>query len=615
METIRVRIRQAPGRTVVALLVAAVGAGLLGPLPATADPTTSHPATAPTAADPATTPGIGETIRRMSLEEKVGQLFTTYVYGSAADTADARNRQLYGVDTPADVVRRYHLGGVIHFAWSDNLRNPRQIAELNNGLQDAALSSGAKVPLLVSTDQEQGIVTRFGAPATDFPGSMALGAARTAEAARTAAAITGRELRAVGINQNFAPIADVNVNPANPVIGVRSFGADPALVSDLVAAQVEGFESGRPWQAVSATAKHFPGHGDTNVDSHTSLPVIGHTREQWEELDAPPFRAAVAAEVDSIMTAHIVMPALDDSGEPATLSPRVLTGLLREELGFDGVVVTDSLAMAGVRQRHSDAEIPVLALKAGADVLLMPWNLPTAVQGVLDAVRRGDLTEQRIDQSLRRILKMKLQRAITSHPYADVDALPQVIGIAEHREAAARIADETVTALRDDAGLLPLDRTPREVLVTGWGETTTRTLADAMRRRGSGATAMPTGATPTAAVIDRTVAAAGAHDLVVVLTNRMWDVANQPQQRRLVAALAATGKPVVAVAVRDPYDAGHAEEVGTWLTTYSYAPVSVEALARVLHGEVGPRGRLPVDIPDPARPGVSRYPFGHGLTW
>ncbi|MDQ3402617.1 MAG: glycoside hydrolase family 3 protein [Actinomycetota bacterium] len=559
---------------------------------------------------------IAGTVRRMSLEEKVGQLFVTYVYGAGADTVDARNRQLYGVDTPAEVVRRHHLGGVIHFAWTDSLRDPAQIANLNNGLQRAALSSGAEVPLLVSTDQEQGVVTRFGSPATDFPGSMALGAGRSTEDAHTAAAITGRELRAVGINQNFAPIADVNVNEANPVIGVRSFGSDPQLVSSLVAAQVRGFEEAGPSsQGVSASAKHFPGHGDTNADSHTSLPVIGHTKEQWETLDAPPFRAAIDAGVDSIMTAHIVVPALDNSGEPATLSPKIMTGLLREDMGFDGVVITDSLAMAGVRQRHDDAVIPVLALKAGADLLLMPQHLSTAVGGVLNAVRTGELTEKRIDESLYRILRMKWQRAIITRPFVDVAALPNVIGTPAHREAAARITDRTITALRNDSGLLPLDTSSRKVLVTGWGDSTTKGLAAAMGRRGATANAIPTGLTPSDAVIERTVAAAREHDLVVVLTNRMWNVTGQPQQQRLVAALAAAGKPVIAVAVRDPYDAAHGEQVTTWLATYSYATVSVEALARVLYGEVSPSGRLPVSISAPTNPPTVRYPFGHGLTW
>jgi beta-N-acetylhexosaminidase len=293
---------------------------------------------------------IRKIIKGMTLEEKVGQMFMTYAYGQSADDPDpamvAANQDAYGLDNFEQLIDEYHLGGIIYFAWSNNVNNPVQIAGLSNGIQDSALSQPSGVPLLVSTDQEQGVVARVGPPATQFPGNMALGAARGASNARTAAEITGRELRAIGINENFAPVADVNVNAQNPVIGVRSFGSDPALVSKLSAAQVKGYQ----YQGVSSTAKHFPGHGDTNVDSHTGLPVISHTREELETIDLPPFQAAIDRDIDSIMTAHIVVPALDDSGRPATLSKPILTGLLRKQMDFDGLIVTDALTMEGVRE-------------------------------------------------------------------------------------------------------------------------------------------------------------------------------------------------------------------------------------------------------------------------
>jgi beta-N-acetylhexosaminidase len=197
---------------------------------------------------------------------------------------------------------------------------------------------------------------------------MAFGAGGSCEDARTAGRISGAELHAIGIRQDYSPVADVNVNPANPVIGVRSFGADPDAVAALVAAEVKGYQS----SGVAATAKHFPGHGDTAVDSHFGFPVITHSRELWSNLDAVPFRAAIRAGIDSIMTAHIMVPALDPSGDPATLSHPILTGILREELGYDGVVVTDSLQMEGVRTKYGDDRVPVLALKAGVDQLLNP---------------------------------------------------------------------------------------------------------------------------------------------------------------------------------------------------------------------------------------------------
>jgi beta-N-acetylhexosaminidase len=558
---------------------------------------------------------------RMTLEQKVGQLFTTYAYGgdaTAPAAADvAANRQAYGVDTPAALVDKYHLGGVIYFSWSHNLDSPRQIATLSNGLQAAATDGGARVPLVISTDQEHGIVTRMPAPATQFPGNMALGAGRSPVDAYAAARVTGRELRAVGITQAWAPVADVNVNPANPVIGVRSFGSDPTLVAVLTASQVLGLQLGAN---ASAAAKHFPGHGDTAVDSHTGLPVINHTRQEWSRLDAPPFRAAVAAGVDAIMSAHIVVPALDPSGDPATLSRPILTGLLREQLGFRGVVVTDALTMAGVREKYGDDRVPVLALLAGADVLLMPPDLDLAYRSVLAAVASGELTEARIDQSVRRILALKQRRGLLGGDAAvDPAAAERVVGNADHVRTAQDITDRTVTAVRNDAGLLPYSPADRSVLVTGWNSSASRnvaTLADALAARGAQATALPTGL-PSDQTIATAVAAARGADLTVVLTQKAADPATDPtgRQRSLVRALLDTGRPVVVVAVRDPYDIAAFPDAPTYLATYSYTAPAMAALARVLVGERSPRGRLPVTIPAADDPATVLFPYGHRVTW
>jgi beta-N-acetylhexosaminidase len=561
-------------------------------------------------------PTVDQMVAAMTLPQKVGQLFSTYVYGSDANAPSAadvaENRKLYGVGTPAQVVQKYHLGGVIYFSWSTNLNTTRQMATLSNGLQTAATSAGARVPLIISTDQEHGIVVRLPAPATQFPGNMALGAGRSLTDAFSAGQITGRELRAVGITQAFAPVADVNVNPANPVIGVRSFSSDAHLAAALTASQVFGLQ----WGAnAAAAAKHFPGHGDTATDSHTGLPVITHTRAEWDRIDAPPFRAAVAAGVDAIMSAHIVVPALDPSGDPATLSAPILTGLLRGELGYRGVIVTDSLAMAGVRQQYGDDRVPVLAIKAGADVLLMPPNFDLAYNAVLNAVASGELTEARIDQSVRRILALKQRRGLLANPLVDAAAAESIVGRASHLTAAQQITNRTVTAIRNDAGVLPLAAGSRSILVTGWNNATYNnigTLATRLGARGNTTTALPTGSAPTDATIASAVAAAGTHDVVVVQTQ---NADRQPRQQALVAALVATGKPVVVAAVRDPYDINRLPTAQTYLATFSYAPPSIEALAAVIVGEVGPRGRLPVAIPRADDPATALYPLGHGLNW
>lgn len=548
-------------------------------------------------------------LAHMSLREKVGQLFTTYVHGTDADTPSQENVDEFGAATPAQVVQKYHLGGVIYFDNTNvqNIDNPKQVAKLSNGLQRAAVTSGAHLPLNISTDQEEGIVTRITAPATTFPGSMALGAGRSTDDAQQAAEITGAELRAMGINVNNAPDADVNSNPANPVIGVRSFGSDPQLVSRFVTAQVKGYQD-----HVSATAKHFPGHGDAATDSHTGLPVIDHTKKQWEKLDAPPFRAAIKAGVDVIMTAHISFPKIDPSGEPATLSPTIMTGLLRDELGYDGVVTTDSLEMQGVRTLHPDRQLPILALKAGADVMLMPAHLKLAIDSVCQAVEDGTLTSKRIDTSVKRILRQKFENGILWHPFVHPDAVYDTVGTDQHLAAAQGITDRTVTAVRNEDGVLPLSGNPQQVLFTGWGQHTTAGLAGDIGKRVATATAGPTGADPSDAAIADAVAAAKQADLVVDLTH---DIANDPAQRKLLQALNGTGTPVVAVAVGKPYDVGYVPSAPTWLATYSYTEVSMRSLTGTLFGDISPHGKLPVDVPSGADPSSTMYPLGYGLTW
>uniref|UniRef100_A0AAU3GX55 beta-N-acetylhexosaminidase n=1 Tax=Streptomyces sp. NBC_01401 TaxID=2903854 RepID=A0AAU3GX55_9ACTN len=562
-------------------------------------------------------------ISRMSLEEKVGQLFVMRVYGHSAtepDQADIdANLDEIGVRDAAELISTYHVGGIIYFTWAHNTRDPHQIADLSNGIQRAGLGGRTPLPLLVSTDQEHGIVCRVGEPATLLPGAMALGAGGSRSDARAAARIAGAELAALGINQNYAPDADVNVNPANPVIGVRSFGSDPESVAGLVTAQVKGYRSG----GVASTVKHFPGHGDTSTDSHTGLPVIEHTREQWSQLDAPPFRAAVAAGIDSIMTAHIVVPALDPSEDPATLSRPILTGILREELGYDGVVVTDSLAMEGVRSKYGDERVPVLALLAGVDQLLNPPDLKVAWNAVLGAVKSGEISEARIEESILRILRLKNRLGLFRDPYVTRRGVDRTVGIPAHRTEADRIAERTTTLLTNTGSLLPLSRrSHRKLLVVGADPASpsgttgppTTTLATAFDELGFAATALPTGTAPTKAQIDGAVAAAQGKDAVIVGT---YNVTATSTQRTLVSALAATGVPVITLAVRDPYDVAQLAGTGhaASLATYSWTDVELRAAARVIAGRARPEGRLPVPVQRADAPAQALYPVGYGLSY
>ncbi len=564
---------------------------------------------------------VRDLMRHMTLEEKVGQLFVTYAYGATADTTNAadvaNNRTAHGVDNAKALIEKYHLGGVIYFAWSNNVNNPPQIAGLSNGVQRVAMGAKSKIPLLISTDQEQGVVVRVGPPATQFPGNMALGAGRTEADAYDAAYIGGEELGAIGINQNFGPVADVNVNPANPVIGVRSFSSDPSLVSTLTSAQVKGYEDA----GVSSTAKHFPGHGDTAVDSHTGVPLITHTRDEWEQIDAPPFKAAIKRGIDSIMTAHIIVPSLDPAGDPATLSKPILTDILRKNMGYDGVVITDSLGMQGVRDKYGDDRVPVLALKAGVDQLLMPPSIDVAYNAVLAAVQSGELTKKRIDESVFRVLRLKMRKGLFANPYVDESKVGSVVGTPAHLARAQEIADRTTTLVKNDDDALPLPESTGKVLVTGWGVTTTRTLGDQIAARGPQTSVLETGLNPNQARIDAAVAQAKANDVVVVLTNKAWDgrttggANGGPGQQRLVQALLDSGTPVVVAAVRDPYDIAHFTDAPTYVATYSYAGPSLGSLAKVLFGEITPAGKLPVTIPTADDPDTALYPYGHGLGW
>ncbi|MFF4473726.1 glycoside hydrolase family 3 protein [Streptomyces sp. NPDC001599] len=598
-------------RTVIAsaTLVAASATGVVG---AAATPAVAHGRDG----------RLKRIVSRMSVEAKIGQLFVPYFYGTSATSPSQfdqdRNLRELGVRTVAELIAKYHLGGVIYFhGWTNNIQDPRQIADLSNGVQRASLALPTPIPSLISIDQEHGVNVRIGSGATQLPGAMALGAGRSLSDARTAGLISGTELAALGIRQNFAPVADVNVNPANPVINVRSFGADARAVGRMVAAQVTGYQQ----VGVVACAKHFPGHGDTGQDSHTGLPVITHTREEWERVDAPPFRAAIAAGVDSIMTAHLQVPALDPSNDPATLSPAILQGVLRDELGFDGVIVTDALNMQGVRTKYGDDRVPVLALKAGADQLLFPPDIDVAYNGVLAAVRGGEITEERLDESVLRILRVKDKAGLfDGSPYASRKEVDRVVGARRHRLAAARIAERTTTLLVNEDEALPLRRRQRRLLVVGASpafptddtRTTVPELAAAFDELGYRTSHLATGRTPDAAKIDEAVAAARGRDAVVVTTD---NVSATSAQRTLVSRLLATGVPVVHLAVRNPYDIAHLGGVRASLASYCWTEVELRAAARVIAGRVEPRGKLPVPVQRADDPAEVLFHVGHGLSY
>jgi beta-N-acetylhexosaminidase len=549
------------------------------------DLSTTHAAQpTPAVPGPAVSPQVAAIVNEMTLPDKVGQLLVPTVPGRTADAGGA------------SLVRRYHVGGVIYFG--SNIGDAAQVAALSAGLQQAARSQPPHLPLLIGTDQEGGIVSRLAGVTTVFPGQMAAGATRDPALIRAQDQATGAAMRALGINLDYAPVADVNVDPANPVIGIRAFGAHPTLVSTLTAAAVDGFH-----QAGEVTvAKHFPGHGDTDVDSHTGLPVIDHTLRQWWRIDAPPFQAAIRAGVDQIMIGHIKVPALDDSGQPASLSRKIVTGLLRGRLGYQGVVVTDSLQMAGVLQGHTPAQVAVQAAAAGCDQLLMPGDPGVAYHALLRAVRHGRISVAELDASVARIVSLKLTRGLLSEPAASPSAAADQADTSRQRNLARQLANRSITVVANDretaSGMRHEDRylplRSKRVYVAG------------PAAAGLTAALQP----ELAATGGRIVASPAQADVIVAATR---DAVSDAAQQRLVRGLVASGRPVLVVATELPYDLGLFPGMRAGVASYSDSGVSLSAAAAVLTGRLAPAGRLPVAIP--AAAGGPAFAYGTGLSY
>jgi len=540
---------------------------------------------APAVTGPAASSQVSAIVNGMTLPDKVGQLLVPTVPGRTA------------ADGGASLVRRYHVGGVIYFG--SNIGDAAQVAALSAGLQQAARSQPPHLPLLIGTDQEGGIVSRLAGVTTIFPGQMAAGATRDPALVRAQDQATGTAMRVLGINLDYAPVADVNVDPANPVIGIRSFGAHPTLVSAMTAAAVDGFH-----QAGEATvAKHFPGHGDTDVDSHTGLPVIHHTLRQWWRIDAPPFQAAIRAGVDEIMIGHIKVPALDDSGLPASLSPAIVTGLLRGRLGYQGVVVTDSLQMAGVLQGHTPAQVAVQAVQAGCDQLLMPGDPGVAYHALLRAIRHGQIGQARLDAAVARIVSLKLARGLASEPAVSPSAAADAASTSQQRSLAQQLANRSITVVANDpesAGgvrheedrYLPL-RSKRVYVVGPAAAGLTAALRPELAAAGG-----------------RIVASPAQADVIVAATR---DAVSDAAQRRLVRGLVASGQPVVVLATGLPYDLGLFPGMRAGGASYSGSDVSLSAAAAVLTRRLSPVGRLPVAVP--AAAGGPAFAYGTGLSY
>ncbi len=564
-----------------------------------------------------------KTLEKMSFDERVGQLVVP---------------GLNGVFTPADsdaalklerLVREGRVGGFHVFGGGEALPpallnpvygtagsraikgNPLSIAALLNRLQRASA-----VPLLFTADFEGGAGYIVDG-ATRMPRAMALGATRDPALAERAGRVGAAEGRAMGVHVDYYPVVDVNVNPRNPVIGIRSFGEDPELVARMATAYMKGIQQG----GMLATAKHFPGHGDTIVDTHLDLAVVEHPRSRLDAVELLPFRALIAAGVDGVMSSHIRLPALDPTdGLPATLSRPVLTGLLRDELAFPGLVFTDSMSMHAVSKRFPPDRAAALAVQAGADIVLDSPDPEAALRGIKEAVARGEISREQIDRSAARILTAKARLGLHRSRTVDVEAVPGIVGVRAHDAVAAEIASRALTLLKDEKGQLPLRvrREARVVLLSlvdsasGWREGAPgRVLIPELRKRFPGLLAIE--------VNDRTTAdelellrplARGAEAVVAAVFTRAPDRSGQliAPHRPLLESLArdAGSRPLVVVAFGSPFLGDVATKLDAVAVTYELGDAPEAAAARALVGEAPIGGRLPVSLP-------GLFPAGHGL--
>ena len=580
--------------------------GTTGPanqLGATAEPDIPQRATAMTES---ATRWVDQTLARLTLRQKAAQLLVPWISGAyLASDSDAYDRL-------RELIVTHGIGGVVI-----SIGPPLEVAARINALQELA-----DVPILVTADMEHGpgqrldggVVLPWGlrnGGGTRFPPVMALGAADDERLAYELGRITALEARAVGIGMVLAPVVDVNNNPANPVINTRSYGADPHRVARLAAAHVRGLQE----HGVYAVAKHFPGHGDTGIDSHIDLPTIPVDRARADSVELVPFRAAIDAGVAGVMSAHITFPALAGDTVPATLSPRILTGLLKDELGFDGLVVSDALDMGAIVRRYGPDEAPVRALEAGADLLLMPADLSRALDAIVAAVESGRLTESRIDRSVRKLLHLKAGLGLHERRTVSLDDVPRRVGGRAHTAVADEVATRAITLVRDRDHLVPVSGQRTRAVGIAYtadpdplaGRAFHQTLAPAFR---SFATYYIDPATP-ATRLDSIRAEAGKADVVFVSTfvrviTGKGSIAIPAEVAEFIAALD-RDRPTIVTSFGNPYLIQQFPEVGSYLLAWGPEEVAQRAAARAILGRAPITGTLPIEIPP-------YHPIGAGIV-
>lgn len=566
---------------------------------------------------------VDATFKKLTLDQMVGQVlmprFSAVYTSSDSDAYDQLVR----------VVHEAHVGGVIGFGGEELvpsvllnptygatiLGQPLALASMLNRLQTIS-----PVPLLTAADFEWGVGMRI-AGATRFPRAMAFGAANDARLTEEAARITALEGRALGVHTDLAPVADVNNNPRNPVINIRSFGEDPGQVGVMASAWVRGLQQG----GMLATLKHFPGHGDTAVDSHLGLPVVAHPRERLNAIELAPFRAGIEAGAAGVMVAHVEMPALDKTPGPATFSHSVVTGLLRDELRFSGLILSDAMNMDAVTKMGSAGENAVKAFLAGIDVILDSRDTIAAYQGLRAAVASGQISRERLEQSVRRILAAKARLGLHRTRLVNFDAIPEVVGTRRHAAVAQQVSDRAITLLKDEKGVVPLRTAAGSTVLYlsildypgNWRiAAPSRTIIPALRQRWRELESIEISdaSTPSELTLVRTLAnrfetiiagvfvrassGSGRLDLAPAVVRLLQDLGRNAGRRN---------QPFVTVFFGNPYVPLNVPELPVMLETFDFSDWAELSAVRAITGEIAITGKLPVSLP-------GLFPLGHGLT-
>jgi beta-N-acetylhexosaminidase len=550
------------------------------------------------------TPWPEKTLAAMTLDEKVGQLIIPAIVGMFLGQDNDTFQQV------RRDITEFHVGGYHMLGEVNLLHEPAGVALLLNRMQEMA-----KLPLLMTADFEGGAGLRY-MGATRLPRAMAMGATNDEELVAEAARITAEEARAIGIHVNFYPVVDVNNNARNPIINIRSFGGDPMLVSRLARAYIRGAQSA----GVMATAKHFPGHGDTSTDSHLELPVVDVDRSRLDQIELAPFRAAVDAGVSAVMSAHIALPRIEEEGLPSTLSHKILTGILRDEMKFQGVVFTDAMNMRGVSARFPEGEAAVRAIKAGADVILYPPSVEKAFNAIKSAVQRGEIAEQRIDESVLRLLRAKQRLGLDKNRFTDLNKLDRALGSREHQQTARRVIENAITLVRDDRGALPLKLEAKQKVLfitvvdnsEGWrdGVPGRAFLAGLLKRHPATASVYVSDKT-SPAEFDLIRKLAAFSDVIIVngfirVSSFKGSIDMTEGEINLLKHLSALNKPFAFVLYGSPYLISFVPELPSYILAYEYYPAAEEAALRAVLGEIAFRGKLPVELP-------GFYPLGHAV--